>query len=149
MSFLKLICLTTICGALASAKSPPGEILFKKLKLKSEIRFCPDNTCDSVRGAADKKTLESLQLIYLYGISDYAVLDSWREEKPTKESVENMVSKFGAMCKQENLKGRSRCAFEANIKKYNLELFNVRFDEKEEIITPSAIDKARPNSSVD
>jgi hypothetical protein len=104
----------------------------------SEIRYCPDSTCEIFRASsADPDGLELYALLYLLYVSDYYYLTD--HHKPTA-LVENFgaeqLQKLGVNCP--DAEAPQGCVLSGLREQYGVSHFFGRYDEGAFVVVPSA-----------
>lgn len=115
-------------------KNFPDSLKVRLGQKSASFEFCPDNTCDLVKinKAISKETLLDFVYIYIYYFSQYYVLDDWRiKDSSTSLAKKTIKKSMPAECTQESDTKQPCCIIQSFTKKYNIEYFFVRYDEKE------------------
>jgi hypothetical protein len=94
------------------------------------IQYCPENTCDEFRGGHGKQLedVADFALLYLWYISDYTVLERWRQQS-TPTEVQASLARHGSTCSETNEHARVVCALRRLAGDAGIQVFFVRYDE--------------------
>jgi len=116
--------------ALAALRAQFGTAIEFKAAPRPEIRYCPDNTCEMFRAAqrASGGDLADFALLYLWGVSQYAYLESWqRTQAPA--AVRGALQRRGRECSSTSEPLRLACTLRALARGAGIQPFFLRYDE--------------------
>ena len=107
---------------------------------KSVFEYCPDNTCDRIVGPerVDERTIIDFSYLYLFYFSDYQALHDWRDSPRSTAYLDAVLIRMNfPKCSKENKKKEfAECASHEIAEREGIRVYQVRFDEGEEILTP-------------
>jgi hypothetical protein len=94
------------------------------------VRYCPDNTCESFTGAkqSDAGDVADFALLYLWRVSDYTYLSSWRE-RPMPAALRDVLGRHERACRLGSEGEMTACTLRRLAQTSNLGVSLVRYDE--------------------
>jgi predicted small secreted protein len=102
------------------------------------VRFCPDNTCDVIRGRrGGGAAVQDFALVYLWYASDYFVLDEWRRGAAPQQ-VGVVVGKNAGSCRGSE-RAMAKCALLRLAQVGAIRLSFLRYDEGAETEVPMVL----------
>jgi len=117
-------------SALAALQAQLGDALSYVAVPAPTLRYCPDNTCESFKGPphAHQADLADFALLYLWRVSDYDYLKSWREG-PTPAAIEGAINRHRPGCAPASEPARIACALRNLSRGARIIVYTVRYDE--------------------
>jgi hypothetical protein len=100
----------------------------------ASFEFCPDNTCDFIeaRKSTPMEAILDFGFLYVYFFSDFYVLKDWRiKDEPTVTSKAILEKLEYMSCKQGSDQEKALCILRKLSKDYQIQIYDVRYDEKE------------------
>lgn len=97
------------------------------------VEFCPDNTCEVFQslGKQNKSPVAHFAYLYLYYVSDYAVLSEVRKSPEAKRAAERLLSQIGKhACASSSQIETIKCVLRHLAKQHSISLTFVRYDEQ-------------------
>jgi hypothetical protein len=96
----------------------------------TQLKYCPDNTCDifRTRDAKARVQLTDFALLYLWYLSQYSDLQVWQRGIPPA-TVGVVRERYSASCDGAGERARAKCALVALSKLGSIELAFSRWDE--------------------
>lgn len=123
---------TTASGgdALAALQAQFGTDIEYHATRFPEIRYCPDNTCESFRGArgANETDVADFALLYLWGVSQYVDLEPW-QRSPVPAAVDATLRRRASQCQSRTPRTQLACTLSALAKSAGITVAFVRYDE--------------------
>jgi len=117
-------------SALQVLRSGLGEAIEITQTLHPMIKYCPDNTCDEFRGGPGKQLedVADFAFLYLWYISDYAYLESWRQQSSQPE-VQASLARLASTCSKAEEHERVVCTLRRLARDAEIQVFFIRYDE--------------------
>jgi hypothetical protein len=129
----------------ALLKKTLGEAINVRLDSTGALaKYCPDNTCEVFRShnKQAKSPVADFALLYLYYVSDYAVLAEFRKMPEAAQAAERLLSQLGKrVCASASQVETIKCAVRHLGKRHNISLLFVRYDEQVRSEVPKSLEQ--------
>lgn len=106
------------------------------------IEFCPDNTCDVfvARRSGSPQELMEFAYVYVYGFSEYHVLEPWRARPAARDVMSRILaSERYRACRRADEREAARCVLRMLAEQRDIRLADVRYDESARHETPKNV----------
>lgn len=105
----------------------------------TEIRYCPDNTCDVILGpnGLSDNVLADFAFLFLSRHSTYTTIKDFQKSIAEKQ-ISEIVKKYNYLCSEKLL--TSKCVLMGIKNKFSIKLMFSRFDEGEESFSQMNLD---------
>ena len=97
------------------------------------VEYCPDNTCEVFRGLGENKKLlvSDFAYLYLYYVSDYAMLSEIRKSHEAKHAAERLLNQIGkSTCDKGSQIETIKCVLSQLARHHSISLVFARYDEQ-------------------
>jgi hypothetical protein len=146
LTILSCLLLTWACQPVtAQASDRLGEFLGQSLSVKRNgklaIEYCPDNTCELIRGGkgTDPTKVADFAFLYFFFVSDYAYLEDLRT-LVSRKHAESLVAKYSGTSLG-GVEERAVAVLRRLGRDVRVSLFFVRFDEGERHLVPLTLEE--------
>ncbi len=129
---------------LEKGTAPPARVEEHRGKVLI-LEVCPDNTCDAFQGTSgiDSRVLYDFAFLYLYELSDYAVLDEWRKLPAVQDALAAITDRNRYKnCRYRLSNSQIRCNLLELGKRHEIRSMWLRYDEKRRSVTSVNLRKA-------
>jgi hypothetical protein len=117
-------------NSLAALREQFGPAIEYEAAPAPRVRYCPDNTCQAFDGKRGAKATDvtDFALLYLWGVSRYAYLDSWQKGAPPAALV-SVLARHGSSCPSQTGRLQLACTLRALGQAARITVSEVTYDE--------------------
>ena len=116
--------------SLAALRKQLGPVIEFEAAPAPMVRYCPDNTCEAFGGKRGAKGTDvtDFALLYLWGVSQYAYLESWQKGQPPAE-LASVLKRRDRSCPPQTGRTQLACTLRALGQAAEIIVSAVRYDE--------------------